>query len=125
MTAKTARPVNLNLFKIQQPITAIVSILHRLTGVFLVLTIPLLIYLFSLSLRDAQGFAQVSGLLQGWAAKPLLLLAAWFLVHHLLAGIRFLLLDLELGIAKGAARRSAWAVIVLEIATMVLLGITL
>ena len=125
MTANTARPVNLNLFKIHQPITAIVSGLHRLTGVALVLNIPTLIYLFSLSLRDAQGFARVAALLQSPLAKPLLLLAAWFLVHHLLAGMRFLLLDLELGIAKGSARRSAWLVIALEIATMALLGISL
>jgi len=41
--------------------------------------------------------------------------ATWALAHHLLAGIRYLLLDLDLGVDRAAARRSAWIVFALSV----------
>lgn len=49
----TNRPKNLNLFTLRFPLSAVVSILHRLTGVLLFLTIPALALLFNLSLSSA------------------------------------------------------------------------
>ncbi len=108
MNKKNQRPVFLNLTKISLPVTGVVSIFHRLSGLFLALSIPLLIYLFDLSLRSAQGFSEAQQLLQLPLLKLLLTVGAWALAHHLVAGIRFLLIDLDIGVLKTAARRSAW-----------------
>ena len=56
------RPVFLNLLRIRQPVTAVLSILHRITGVLMVLLLPGLIYLLDLSLRGPAQFDQVAEL---------------------------------------------------------------
>ena len=86
---KNQRPVFLNLTKIRLPVTGMVSIFHRLSGLLLATCIPLLIYLFDLSLRSPQGFAEVQQLLQSPLLKLVLTVGAWALSHHLIAGIRF------------------------------------
>lgn len=107
---KTTRPVYLNLLKIKLPVTAILSILHRITGVFMVLSIPFLVYLFEWSLQGPNEF----DLLVNFLGHPLMRLIGalyvWFLTHHLLAGIRFLLMDIDIGVLKPTARASAYAV---------------
>lgn len=105
------RPVFLDLRRIRLPVNAVVSILHRLTGALLVLLIPALIYALQLSLSGPKGFARVSDLLTGWPARLLAVVLLWVLVHHLVAGARFLALDLDLGVGRPAFRRSAWAVV--------------
>lgn len=104
------RPVFLNLFLIRQPVTAVVSILHRISGVLLILLVPFLLYCLDRSLKNEVGFNEALALLQGTPAKLLGLLLVWALAHHLLAGVRFLLLDMHVGVSKAAARRNAWLV---------------
>ena len=105
-----SRPVFLNLLRIRQPVTALTSIGHRISGVLLFLSIPVLIMLLDRSLSGPQGFAEVVE----WGESPLiklvLLLLVWAAVHHFLAGIRFLLLDVDLGIDLETARKTAKAV---------------
>ena len=112
---KQKRPVFLNLMQIRFPITAIMSIAHRLTGVLLFLALPFLIYALDLSLQDEAGFTQTLKFLDSIAVKIILLLLAWSLLHHLLAGVRYLLLDIDIGIEKQQARSTAWLVIVLAL----------
>lgn len=105
-----ARPVFLDPLRIRLPVAGVVSILHRITGVLLLLGLPALIYALDLSLRGAEEFARLQGLLtQGWG-RAVVLLAIWVLAHHFLAGLRFLLIDLDLGLERKAMRRGAWAV---------------
>lgn len=110
MAKSPSRPVFLNLLRIHLPVTALVSFAHRITGVLLALSIPLLLYLLELSLRDATGFAEARRLLQGGVVSVILFFALWVLLHHLLAGVRFLFIDMGLGVQKTTARRSAVAV---------------
>jgi succinate dehydrogenase / fumarate reductase, cytochrome b subunit len=123
MAAQDTRPFFLNLLKIRLPISGVVSIMHRASGVFMFAAIPLVIYLFALSLRDATGFAQVAE----WLTHPLLRLTTLLLIasllHHLFAGIRFLLTDFDIGLEKSQSRISAWAVIVAEIVIMVWIAV--
>lgn len=118
MAARDTRPFFLNLLKIRLPVPGVVSIMHRISGVFMFVAIPLVIYIFELSLRDAAGFAQVAD----WLAQPLIrlvvLLLIWALLHHLFAGIRFLLTDFDIGLGKEQSRMSAWAVIAAEVLVM-------
>jgi succinate dehydrogenase cytochrome b subunit len=103
-------PVYLDLLRIRLPAMALTSILHRFTGVLLALGIPAIIYLLGVSLSGPHGFQQVLAL---WGRAPVRVLAAlalWAFSHHVLAGIRFLLLDLGLGVSLRPARMGAWAV---------------
>lgn len=105
------RPVFLDLWRIRLPITGWASILHRISGVLLVLTVPYAAYLLDLSLRGPEGFAAAQAILGSVPARLVLLILAWSLAHHLLAGVRFLLLDLGVAIDRPAARKGAWAAI--------------
>lgn len=120
MRAVDGRPIFLDLLRIKQPVTAIVSITHRISGVLLFLATPALAYLFDLSLRDQAGFEAATRLLGAWWMLPLWLLLLWSVLHHLVAGIRFLLIDVHIGVARGPAVRSAWLVLASGIALAVL-----
>jgi len=117
--AKRPRPKYLNLpailFEIRLPMPAWVSILHRLSGTLLFFPFAAwLLYLLDTSLASEQGFARVKDhYLQLPVVKLALIVFVWAYAHHFCAGIRFLLLDLNMGIELAPARRSATAVIVL------------
>ncbi len=114
-----SRPVHLNLFVIRMPIMAIMSILHRASGALLVLAIPYFAYILGISLESEAGFAQAQAHLSGVFAKLILLVLAWGVLHHLLSGIRFLLIDFDIGVDKISAKYTAWVV------TLVAAGIAL
>jgi succinate dehydrogenase / fumarate reductase cytochrome b subunit len=111
-------PVNLNLLKMRFPITAWVSILHRLSGIFIFLLIPALLYMLQESLSSEARFM----LLQKNLDQPILRLGIWLLfsaiIYHSLAGIRHLLMDLHLGGSKQQARFSAFLVLFLTFIIM-------
>ncbi|MDP1680391.1 MAG: succinate dehydrogenase, cytochrome b556 subunit [Burkholderiales bacterium] len=105
---KSNRPVYLDLRRIRQPLPAIVSFLHRVSGAFLFLGIPLLLIAFEASLAGPDSFVATLG-------HPLIKLALFILLaayfYHFFAGLRFLLLDLGWGVALAQARRASWAVL--------------
>ncbi|TMH27941.1 MAG: succinate dehydrogenase, cytochrome b556 subunit [Betaproteobacteria bacterium] len=116
--AKRPRPKYLNLpailFEIRLPMPAWVSILHRVSGTLLFFPFAAwLLYLLDTTLASEQGFARVKDhYLQLPVVKLALIVFIWAYAHHFCAGIRFLLLDLNMGIELAPARRSATAVIV-------------
>lgn len=110
MLTKTKRPKYLNLFKIRQPVMAVVSIFHRVSGVFLFLAIPVLIYWLALSIRSAEDYAAASAFFDSPWARLIGLVLAWALAHHFFTGIRYLLMDISIGEDLPAARISAWLV---------------
>jgi succinate dehydrogenase / fumarate reductase cytochrome b subunit len=108
----------LNLLQIRFPATAYLSIGHRVSGVLLFLSIPLLIYTLELSLRNETDFGRLLAFLERPAVRWLLVLYVWVFAHHFLAGIRFLLLDMDLGVTKKMAQLSAWVVLVAGVVIM-------
>ena len=117
------RPKYLDLFRIKLPITGVVSIGHRASGVFLVLSIPVWLYLLDLSLANEQGYQAVSEMTDGFFFILLAILTFWSLMHHFFAGIRFLLLDLDIAIEKEAALKAAKLVFVAEgLAMLAIIG---
>lgn len=110
MPSRSARPRFLNLFQIRQPITALVSITHRISGVLLFLSLPFAVGLLHLSLRSAGDYQRVLHWLALPGMKLLGLLLGWAILHHFFAGLRFLLLDLDLGLRLQTARATAWSV---------------
>lgn len=110
MSVRKPAPRFLNLFLIKLPPSGVVSIAHRISGVLMFVSIPVIAYLFALALESRQGFEQVRVWLASPAAIVLTVLLVWSFSHHLLAGIRHLLLDIEIGVQRAQARTSAWLV---------------
>lgn len=104
-------PKFLNLFHIRFPIGAIASIGHRISGVLLLISLPLLAFALERSLSSESAFES----LRTAVATPwwglLLLALVWAAAHHVLAGVRHLLMDIGIGSRLAQARTSAWAVI--------------
>jgi len=122
MSSPPNRPVYLNLFAIKLPPAGMASIAHRLSGVLLVLCTPLFIALFARSLQDPAGFQATQAILSTTWFKAILLLLCWAIAHHLLAGIRFLLLDIDIGMHRDVLNKTAWGVIVLGLLCAALLA---
>ena len=120
------RPVYLNLLAIRQPIPAIVSILHRISGALLfVVGIPILLWGVQRSLASPEAFAQWKAAVAHPLAKLVLLALAWASVHHLLAGLRHLVMDLHIGLDLPSARRSAAIVFVLALLLTLVVAVRL
>ncbi len=115
MNYNRKRPVFLNLLKIDMPAAAILSIGHRISGVLLFFSIPFFLYLFELSLSNQDGFNQVKLILNQGVVKFAVLVLLWGFIHHFLAGIRFLLIDIHIGMDKRQANKGAWIVHISEI----------
>lgn len=112
------RPVYLNLIKIRLPVMGIISLAHRASGVILFLFIPFAVYLLDLSVESQQSFIQVQQILNQPVMLIVQILLFWSLAHHFFAGIRFLLIDAEIGVEKSSARVGAWLVLVAEVLTL-------
>lgn len=104
------RPVFFNLTQIAMPIGAVTSIMHRITGIFLPIGIPCAVYLLQQSLQDELAFLRVAALLSHFPLKALVAVFIWVFSYHLLAGVRHLLSDIDVGSHLRSARFSAWLV---------------
>jgi succinate dehydrogenase / fumarate reductase cytochrome b subunit len=118
------RPVNLNLAAFKFPVTSISSILHRVTGVVLFLSIPLCLWALQMSL-SADGFAELKSIFTGMVAKTIIWLILSMLAYHIVAGIRHLLMDAGIGESHQAGRMGSYLVIVLGVVMAALLGVWL
>ena len=105
------RPKNLNLLTIRLPVNAIVSIMHRASGVMLFLIQPLLLWALQVSLANEAGYARVSQLLQHWVIKLLIVGLAWAFFHHFYAGLRHLAMDVHWMTSLQKARFSSRVVL--------------
>jgi len=120
------RPVYLNLLAIRQPVPAIVSILHRISGaVLFLLGIPALLWGVQATLASPEAFAQWKSAMAHPFAKLVALALAWFYIHHFLAGLRHLVLDVQVGVDLVPARRTAAIVLVLSLLLTLLVALRL
>lgn len=110
MQKQRSAPIYLNLFRIRFPVGAVTSIAHRISGVLLFLCFPLLVYLLDLSLQGPDGFAAAVSWLQSCWVRLASVAVAWSVIHHLLSGIRFLVIDTGVGVRLESARLTAWGV---------------
>ena len=101
------RPKNLNLFTIKLPINAGVSILHRVSGVGLFLSLPLILLAFRTSVNSPSDYFLLTNILNAWTVKLLLIGLSWAFFHHFFAGIRHLLQDIHWMTSLDNARLSS------------------
>ncbi len=101
------RPKNLNLFTIRLPINAVVSILHRASGVGLFLSIPLILLAIQFLVHSEASYLALTYWLDTWFVKLILIGLAWAFFHHFFAGIRHLLQDIHWMTSLNNARLSS------------------
>ncbi len=106
------------------PPAGIVSILHRVSGALMFLVgFPVILYLFQQSLRSEISFDLYREVVSHWFTKLVILGLAWAFLHHLCAGIRYLFLDLHVGVDKAASSGSAKVVLGVSISLTVLVAL--
>ena len=112
MIEKDNRPVNLNLLTISLPIIGLSSILHRISGLAVFFSFPLVVWLFSVSLKSQESFVALSNLYQ--TSVVLKIMTYLILVgfsYHMLAGIKKLMSDaFGLGETLESGRILSWLV---------------
>jgi succinate dehydrogenase / fumarate reductase, cytochrome b subunit len=115
------------------PPAGIVSILHRVSGVLMFLLMPFIIWMFDTSLSSEISFerfkaAFASGLwiLPGWFIKLVALALIWAYLHHLIAGMRHLWMDVShASVSKEFGRKSAVFTLAITLLLTVVLGLKL
>ncbi|MBL8362407.1 MAG: succinate dehydrogenase, cytochrome b556 subunit [Rubrivivax sp.] len=111
------------------PIAGVVSILHRASGAIMFVLLPLVIWMFDTSVtsevsyeRFTAAFSAGIGFVPGWLVKVAVLALIWSYLHHAIAGVRHLWMDMTHSVTKEQGRSSAIVTLVLSLVLTVLLG---
>jgi len=120
---KRHRPKNLNLFTIRLPINAIVSIMHRMSGMALFLMIPALLWALNASVQSTQTYVDLTLTFKNWLVKLLLIALSWAFFHHFYAGLRHLAMDVHWMTTLQKARLSSRLVLVLVAISVLLFAV--
>ena len=122
LAAKRKRPVWFNLSLLNLPAPGLVSIFHRASGAWLFLGLIWFLFLLEMSLGSEAGYEHARAYVAHPVVKLALLAFLWSYLHHFCAGIRYLFLDMDVGLPLAAARRSAFVVFAVSLALTVLIG---
>lgn len=122
LVSKDKRPVNLDIGSMKLPITAYVSISHRLSGVFLFIISGLMVWALDMSLASEQSFNELAAILSGPVAKALIWAVATALSYHSLAGIKHIIMDFGFGETMEGGVLGARLVIVAAVVLAVVWG---
>ncbi|WP_102795040.1 succinate dehydrogenase, cytochrome b556 subunit [Bowmanella denitrificans] len=122
---KKQRPVNLQLNTISFPPSAIVSILHRVTGVAMFFALIFVISAWAVSLTSAEGFDCVVECMNGVLGKLIAIGTISAFIYHLLGGLRHVVMDMGHWEELQSGNASAKAVIALWIVLTILVGVVL
>lgn len=107
------------------PLAALVSGAHRISGLLLVVLLPLILYLLEKSLTSEISFEYLKGFTSGWFVKLLILAMAWGYLQHFCSGIRHLIMDTHVGLDKDSARKSSAAVLAVSLFLTALVALKL
>lgn len=84
------------------PAAGVVSILHRVSGVLMFMLMPFIIWMFDKSITSEISFAKFTsafgqglGIFPGWFIKLVVLALIWAYLHHFIAGLRHLWMDVS------------------------------
>lgn len=119
------RPIYLNLFQFRFPVMAIVSILHRLSGVIVFLLVPVLLWVLKKSLLSQVEFNTLRDGMAGPMVKFLLWVVLSALMFHLVAGIRHLLMDMGYFDSKEQGKITSYVTFAISALIILLLGVSL
>lgn len=111
------------------PLAGMVSILHRVSGVVMFLLLPFVIWMFDTSLtseitygRFASVFAVGVGFIPAWFVKLVVLALIWCYLHHFIAGLRHLWMDMTHSVSLQFGRQSALFTLIVSVLLTLALG---
>ena len=119
------RPIHLALHLIKLPPSGIVSILHRISGMLLFIALPLLLLMLQYSLRSIETYTQLLDVLAHPLIKLTLIVLMWAFLHHFLAGLRYLAIDLHFFGSLAQSRFSSKLVLAASLALTIYCGVKL
>lgn len=108
------RPVNLDMMSMKYPVTALTSILHRLSGILLFLCLFAMLYALGKSLSSEDGFNEIKGMLLSPLGKLIVWVLYSALIYHLVAGVRHLIMDAGVGETLEGGKRGSVIVIIVS-----------
>ena len=104
------------------PLAGKVSILHRISGLLLFVSLPFLLYLLDQSLTSEISFDTFKGVLSYPLIKIIVLVLAWAFMFHFCAGIRFLLLDTHRAVSKEGGKQTSIVVLAVSSLLTIVVG---
>jgi succinate dehydrogenase / fumarate reductase cytochrome b subunit len=135
-SSKRARPEFRNITALSDlptyrlPPAGWVSILHRISGAIMFILMPLIIWMFDTSVSSEISFAKFTsvfslgvGFIPGWFMKLVALALIWAYLHHFIAGVRHLWMDINHAVSKEFGRSSA--IVTLSLGSLLTLALGL
>ena len=111
------------------PLAGVVSILHRVSGAIMFFLLPFIVWMFDTSVTSEisyesfiSAFVAGIGFVPGWFVKLVVLALIWSFLHHAIAGIRHLWMDMTHSVTKELGHLSAVSTLISSLALTVLLG---
>ena len=111
------------------PLAGVVSILHRVSGLLMFALLPFVIWLFDNSLGSeisydtfTSAFVAGIGVVPAWMVKLVVLALIWAFLHHAIAGVRHLWMDMTHSVRKEQGRSSALITLASSLVLTALLG---
>ena len=111
------------------PAAGWVSIMHRISGLLMFLLMPLIIWMFDTSISSEISFARFAaafniglGFVPGWFMKLVALALIWAYLHHFIAGLRHLYMDVCHAVSKEFGKSSAIVTLALSLGLTAVLG---
>jgi succinate dehydrogenase / fumarate reductase cytochrome b subunit len=102
------------ILKYRLPPAGIVSILHRVSGALMFLLLPFIVWLLDVSLTSEISYEQFTaafgvgiGFVPGWFVKLVALALIWAYLHHFIAGVRHLWMDMTHSVTREQGHSSA------------------
>jgi len=117
------RPVNLDLTTIHFPVTAIISIMHRLSGIAVFILLPFMLYVLQQSLQSQESFNMLQSFLHYAWVRLLVWIFASALFFHFMAGVRHMIADFGYGEEIATGRKTASVLLVLTVISTIVLGV--
>ena len=115
--------------KYRLPLAGVVSILHRASGLLMFVLLPFIVWLFDTSVSSeisyetfTSAFLAGIGVVPAWAVKLVALALIWAFLHHLIAGVRHVWMDVTHSVSKAQGRSSAVLTLALSVLLTVALG---
>ena len=115
--------------KYRLPVAALVSILHRVSGAIMFVLLPFVIWMFDVSVtseisyeRFTSAFSVGLGFVPGWLVKIAVLGLIWAFLHHFIAGVRHLWMDMTHSVSKAQGHSSAVITLIGSLSLTVVLG---
>jgi succinate dehydrogenase / fumarate reductase cytochrome b subunit len=115
--------------KYRLPLAGVVSILHRVSGAIMFVLLPFVIWLFDVSVTSEISYGSFTsaflagiGAVPAWLIKLVVLALIWSFLHHFIAGVRHLWMDMTHSVTKAQGHNSAVATLALSLLLTLALG---